>query len=321
MTDKSSVASLERLRPATGAASADWPLTVVVVSEFEASEEKSWRNELRLLEALAGQDIEVPFNVLIVESETQKQSPPPPGLFELFPATRLVYCPADHSAAMKNFAVGLCGAPLIALIESDVTPDPGWLRRLYARAISMPEYSVFTARTDYGLDTSWRRVCSLLDRSFDDYGRSCESRHISSHAALYRASVLKDFPFPEGSPFVASRRRDIAIRKAGHRCFFEYDSVCRHDLGGFGFVMDFRRNGGHSSMMMNAHRSWRHIPRKLFNVMRSDVGSLLRVGRRYLRWRDLPLYAAMFLWARVPETIGMIDALKGADRVPGSSHR
>ncbi len=305
-----------KVKPAARA----WPLNVVVVSEYEASDVKTWRDELRVLNALAKQDIDVPFNIVMVESEANRETPPP-ELFALFPDLQLAYCPSDQSAAMKNFGVTMCDAPWIALIEADVVPDSGWLRRLYARAQAMPDYSIFTARTDYGLDTSWNRVCSLLDRSFDDYGESQESRHISGNAALYRASVLKEFPYPEGSPFVSARQRDIAIKKAGHRFFFEHESVSRHDLGGLDFAMDFRRNGGHSSMMMNADRSWKYIPKKLFNVMRSDVGSLLRVGPRYLRWYDLPLYAAMFAWIRIPETIGMIDALKGVEQVPDSAHR
>lgn len=305
-----------KVRPAVKAR----PLAVVVVSEYEASDVKTWRDERRALDALAKQDIDVPFNVVLVESEAHRETTPS-DLFALFPGLQLAYCPSDQSAAMKNFGAAMCDAPWVALIEADVVPDPGWLRRLYARAQAMPDYSIFTARTDYGFDTSWSRVCSLLDRSFDDYGRSQESRHISGNAALYRASVLKEFPYPEGSPFVSARQRDIAIKKAGHRAFFEHDSVSRHDLGGLDFAMDFRRNGGHSSMMVNVRRSWKYIPRKLFNIMRSDIGSLLRVGPNYLRWYDLPLYAAMFVWIRIPETIGMIDALKGVEQVPGSAHR
>ncbi len=223
---------------------------------------------------------------------------------------------------MKSYGAAQTDAPLIAIFEADAAPNPGWLRLLYQRAVEFPDYAVFTGRTTYGDETSWKRVLSLLDRSFDDYGRSCESRHISSNAALYRAQALRDFPYaPAPTPFVAARQRDAKIAEAGLRKYFDREAVTTHEVGGLGFVFLYRRNSAHASMTARHRKSWTAIPAELVLEMRSEVGSALRVGKDYLRWHDWPLWLAMFALIRIPEIIGMIDALKRVERIPGSAYR
>lgn len=320
MTDSDAPALQEAGSPGRVSAPA-WPLTVVVVSDFEAGEEKTWRDERRMVKALARQDIGVAFNVLFVESETNRSAPPPDLLAPLANA-RIVYAPAEESALLKNFGAAQTDAPLIAVFEADAAPNPGWLRLLYQRAMEFPEYATFSGRTSYGGETSWKRVLSLLDRSFDDYGRSRESRHISSNAALYRAQVLKDFPYaPAPTPFVAARQRDSLIARAGLRKYFDRDAASIHEIGGLGFAFLYRRNSAHASMTARYRKSWTAIPAELILEMRSEIGSAHRVGKDYLRWYDWPLWLVMFGLIRIPETIGMIDALKKVERIPGSAYR
>ncbi|MEQ8179303.1 MAG: hypothetical protein RIC52_05045 [Amphiplicatus sp.] len=297
------------------------PLTVVVVSDFEAGADKTWRDERRMVEALARQDIDIPFNVLFVESEANR-SEPPRDLLAPLASARIVYGPAEESALLKSFGASQTDAPLIAVFEADAAPNPCWLRLLYQRAAAHPEYSVFSGRTTYGDETSWKRVLSLLDRSFDDYGCACESRHISSNAALYRAQVLKDFPYaPAPTPFVAARQRDSKIAEAGLRKYFDREAVTTHEIGGLDFAFLYRRNSAHASMTARYSKSWASIPAELILEMRSEVGSALRVGKDYLRWYDWPLWLVMFGMIRIPEVIGMIDALKKVERIPGSAYR
>lgn len=313
-------------KPGTGVARLQPPnaaLSVVLVSEFQAGETRDWREERRMLEALARQDIGVDFDVILVESEAARGSQVPDDFARIMPAgVKVVYGPFDQSSPLKNFAVEHCNAALIAVLETDVTPDPGWLGRLYARALEAPDYDVFTARTNYGLDTMWRRVCSVLDRTFDDYGKSGPSHHISNHAALYRAAVLKRHPYPAApSPFVAARLRNAGIARDGHKVFFEHAAVTQHDIGGFDFIFDFRRNNGYAEIACSRKPGWMLIPRRLAARMYGEAGDILRVGWKYLRPLDWPLLAFMYFWVRIPETVGMIDALRGEARVPGSAHR
>lgn len=297
-------------------------LSVVLVSEFQAGETRDWREERRMLEALARQDIGIDFDVILVESEAARGSQIPDDLARIMPGLKVVYGPFDQSSPLKNFAITHCNSALIAVLETDVTPDPGWLGRLYRRAMQAPDFDVFTARTNYGLDTMWRRVCSVLDRTFDDCGKSGPSQHISNHAALYRAEVLKRYPYPAApSPFVAARLRNTDIAREGRKTFFEYDAVTQHDVGGFGFIFDFRRNNGYAEIACSKKPGWMLIPRRLAARMYGEAGDILRVGWRYLRPLDWPLLTFMYFWVRIPEAVGMIDALRGEARVPGSAHR
>lgn len=64
-------------------------LSVVIVSDFEPSRQKSWRNEITLLRALAKQDLSQPFEVIVVENQAHQVDVVPAELSETIQNTRL----------------------------------------------------------------------------------------------------------------------------------------------------------------------------------------------------------------------------------------
>jgi hypothetical protein len=231
-------------------------------------------------------------------------------LHDAFPGAQIVYFDSERSAQLKDYGVSLCTTEWVAVLEADAAPEPGWLRALLDAAAAHPDYDVFTGRTYYGADSSWKRALNVLDRSFDDPGSSRATCHISNNGALYRTDVLRRFPYPDaGSPFLSSRMRNHRIFQAGHRAYFERKALTRHAIGGLDFVMEFRRHTGFADMLSGGSPSLAKIPLHLAWRIRKELGSIVRVHRDYLYWYDWPLVLALFCFARVPETLGMLTAL------------
>lgn len=297
-------------------------LTVVVVSDFEPEKDKTWRDETGMVAALAQQTVETPFKLVLVESDRHRDAPPPPAMAASFPDLEIVYHPSEASATLKDFGVAGVTTPWVAVFEADASPEPDWLRLVTERAQTHPEFVIFSGRTHYGDETSWRRALNLIDRSFDDLGRDGPAWIVSNNGALYRTDVILQFPYPDaGTPFLSARMREQAIARAGHRCYFVRDAVTRHAVGGFGFLFDVHRNTGYSDVMMSKTRRWSLPAEVALYRFKTNVGQALRLGRDYLRWYDWPLWLLLLFVARVPEAIGALDAMRGAKTIPGSAYR
>lgn len=284
--------------------------SVVVVSDFEPGE-KTWKDEIGMARMLARQDIGQSFPLIIVESEAHRATPVPAELTATFPDVQVVYHASEASAELKDYGVSLCTTEWVAVLEADAAPDAGWLRALLEAAAAHPQYQVFSGRTHYGAETSWQRVLNLLDRSFDDPGRSGDTRHISNNGALYRTEVLRRFPYPSAqSPFLSSRLRNRQIFEAGHRAWFERGALTRHAIGGLGFVFEFRRHTGFSDIIVSGDPHLRRIPSCLLARVRYELGHIRRLHREYVRWYDWPLATALFCFIRFPEAAGMLTAVR-----------
>ncbi len=296
-------------------------LTVVVVSDYEASGEKTWEDEREALDALADQEVEGPIDVILVENAEARGSVPD-DLAERFPRVEVVFCDEARSAAMKDFGVRHANTELVAVMEADCVPDPGWLRVTTTALRERPEFAIVSGRTTYGDETSYRRCLTVLDRGFDDLGRAGETAHVSNNAALYRREVLAAFPYPDAhTPFLSSRLRREEMREAGHRFWFVPRAVTRHAIGGWDFLRDFRRNTGFADAAQWGAKSVLDVPRLLWSRRKSEARHCLRLGPRYLRWYDWPLLALLFLLAPVLEVPGILDAIRGRGGVPRSAYR
>ena len=301
---------------------AETSLSVVVVSDFEPASQKSWRDEIRLLRALAKQDLPQPFEVIVVESRVHRNEPAPPGMYKTVPNMRLEYCDANTSAAMKDHGVTLATGDWIAVIEADCTPEPDWLRLLLEAAIRNPEVDAVSGRTNYGEETSYKRVLNLLDRSFDDSGKSRECFSVSNNGAIYRATLLSAFPYQDAiTPFLSARLRNRKMKQCGHRFYFERAALIRHEVGGLSFIHDYRMNRGYTQMKIENEQSIRRIPARVTKNLVSDLRRYRRLARLYLRWWDWPLGALLIFWVRIPEAIGMYFAVRNAPALPGTAYR
>lgn len=296
-------------------------LSVIVVSDFEEAGRKSWRDERRILAALARQDVAQPVEVLLVENERHRVAVPT-DLTAICPGSRIVYSHETQSARLKDFGVSQATGDLVAVFEADCCPDSSWLRSLADVLGRRPDVAAVSGRTSYGDETMYRRCLSLIDRSFDDLGRAGVSGSVSNNAALYRRSLLLQFPYPPaGTPFVSARLRAEAMRRAGHVFFFEPAAVVRHALGGWGFVRDFRRHTGYADLVGHPTRGLRAIPSLLWRRRRREIGDCLRLGSTYLRWYDWPLTTALLATLPLLELPGMLDVLRERTTVAKTSYR
>jgi glycosyltransferase involved in cell wall biosynthesis len=296
-------------------------LSVIMVSDFEPGETKSWKDEQLLLESLAQQDIEEDFELILVESSVHRDEGVPEFFYDSFPNLKVVYFDSEQSAKLKDYGVSLSSGEYIAVIESDCQPSPNWLRMLL-KAVRENAWAISSALCIYGEATSYQRVMSLLDRSWRDLGQSGEAEGISNNGAMYQRKVLEEYPYPDAvTPFLSAQERNTRILKAGYHPYFEREATMIHALGGWDFLWDLHENKGHQIMASSKQQSFRSIPKLLLRKTRKDLGNCRRLGKDYLKWYDWPLYVVLLLSLLLPKFVGMTHALAKVNRIPKTAYR
>jgi len=296
-------------------------LSVVVVSDYEERAEKTWNTERQILKALADQEIAEPFAVVLVENSRASDSFPD-DLYQIFPRLSIVFGDESQSAKLKDRGVMHCQGEWVAVFEADCLPNRQWLRVLSDVLRQRPEISIAGGRTTYGNESMYRRCLGILDRSFDDLGHAGETIHVSNNGALYRRSVLQKFPYQEAvTPFQSTRIRMVQMRNAGIKFWFDPQAVMRHEIGGWDFVRDFRRNTGYVALASHSKQKSSEIPRLIWRSLAKACADCLRLGPQYLKWYDWPLLLLLLFLTRFPEIRGMQDALQGRDKIPNSAYR
>jgi hypothetical protein len=300
---------------------AAYPISIVVVSDYEAESEKTWKDEVRILRFLADQKIEDAFEVILVENTAAGNSVPE-ELYQIYPHLKIVFSNESQSAKLKDDGIKHSNADFIAVLEADCLPNAEWLNSLYSTLQRNEAFAIASGRTTYGDETMYHRCLSLLDRSFDNLGYSGETDHISNNGALYRRSILEKFPYPEAvSPFQSSRMRIRNFRQDGHKFYFEPKAVMRHAIGGIHFIKDFRRNTGYADMMEHSPRKVSEIPKLLWKRFKMEYSDCLRLGPQYLKWYDWPLLILLSVFVPFLGIPGMLDAVNERKNIPHSSYR
>ncbi|MGZ6792285.1 MAG: glycosyltransferase, partial [Mycobacteriales bacterium] len=85
------------------------------------------RSLARALAGLAAQDDPPPYRLVVVDNDPAPHDPP-----DLPPGARLVHEAVPGAAAARNRGIAETDTPLLAMLDDDVVPDPGWLRALAA---------------------------------------------------------------------------------------------------------------------------------------------------------------------------------------------
>lgn len=296
--------------------------SVVVASDYEESEEKTWEIERKILTALANQDFEEPFEIILVDYKIYQESLPK-DLGDILPNLKIIFSNDAESAKRKDYGVKFSTSELVAVLEADCVPSQSWLRILVEDLRTLPDMVAVSGRTTYGDDSIYKRALSLIDRSFDDLGKSGKTQFISNNGALYRRHILEEFPYPEAiTPFLSSRIRNQSILDAGHQFYFDPRVSMQHAVGGWEFIKDVRRNTGYSDMMeLTEAPNFSEIPRLLIKRQKFEWSLYKRLGRKRLKWYDWPLAIALLFVARACEIPGMIDAVKGVHTLPNTAYR
>jgi hypothetical protein len=287
-------------------------LSVIIVSDYGNSAERSWADERNILHALALQDIGQPFEVLLAENETMRDKLPA-DLSGIVPDLKAVFFNSNRSSVLVNHAVSGTTGKLVALMEADCIPDPGWLRKLVNTMNNNPEISVVSGKTIYGSSTCIERCLSLLHRGFSDLGYSGFTEHISNNGALYRREVLEQFPS-------CWMRKNLMQRK-GHLLYYERSAEMIHALEGWRFVLDLHRNRGYTAMMMDGEPDISKIPALLIKSMKMELSCVARLGRTYLKYYDIVPMLILSIILPFLDIPGMLDAINARDQIPGTVYR
>ncbi|MEM7348010.1 MAG: glycosyltransferase family A protein [Chloroflexota bacterium] len=300
----------------------EFKVSVVIVSDYEASAVKSWKVEERMLKAFAAQTFDEPFEVLLIDNE-QYQENVPTHLYDIIPNLKIVFSNETQSAHLKDYGVKLSSGALVAVLEADAPPCEKWLQTLVEALRLNPNVAVTTGRTSYGNENTYKRVLNLLDRSFDDLGKPGITPYISNNGAVYRREILEQFPYPDAAtPFLSSRLRNWVIREAGHKFYFHPDAVTFHEIGGWGFIVDVRRNMGYSDMNTFANEiSYSAIPGLMKRRIKKELSYCKRLGKQYLRQWDWPLFIILAPIIPFLEVPGMLDAIHKKKEIPNTAYR
>ncbi len=222
------------------------PTVTVVIVNFNGG-----RHVLRCLACLAAQT-RLPERVVLIDNASSDGSLAACRTLvgddeRLAPRTRIE--PADGNlgfAAGGNRGFALAETDLVALLNPDAFPEPGWLEALVAAAIAHPEAAAFGSRQMLagqegvldGIGDRWH-LSGLTWRA--GHGRplgpgDLEPREIFSPcaaAALYRRSVVLDVGGFDEDYFCYGEDVDLGfrLRLAGQRARFVPEAVVAH-LGG-----------------------------------------------------------------------------------------
>lgn len=297
-------------------------LSVVVVSDYAAGEAPA-RDDLRsTLGALAAQRSGASVEVIVCEDERVARELPP-GLLELCPGTRLLSVPATGSYALKNAAARAARAPVVAILDADCRPLPGWVDAVLEAFRREPAIDAVSGRTDYGGATAARRIFALLTRAYLDPGGRGPTRFVSNNNAAWQRARLVAHPLPEHLGPFAARAQSEAARRAGARFGFEPAMRATHTFEGLAMEVDIRRNIGFGTIATRladralpyawlTHAGRVSIPVFVAGKCLATWGDCLRAFRAYgVRLHELPLALALAPVLHAIEAAGMWAAFAG----------
>jgi hypothetical protein len=292
------------------------PLSLIVVSDYLTADGDA---ELRCsLRAYARDPRGVPAEILIMlpsghASKIEAELAGKPAY--LCPSVIVVTHDSDESSQLKDAALSYCRHDLVAVVEADCLPRPGWLATLYEAFENNPQLGAVSGRTSYGEDSMMKRVMSLLDRGFiERRNRHGQVIHASNNGALYRRRVLERYRFEaDHGPFVSSHLRQHAMLRGAVAMEVAARAVSIHAYEGLGFIWDVRRNKGYQFARMllrtKPYRSRLGLAlRAVATSFKENRQTAQAVGQEFCRWTDWPLFWAMMLLVRIPEFTGALAA-------------
>jgi Glycosyl transferase family 2 len=296
-------------------------VSVVLASDYDGGGAKGRAHVRATLRALAGQDFGEPFRILFVESDAFASDSA--GLAGEVPGVDAVFVPVRGSYELKNAGVAAAATNLVALLDADCTPGPGWLRALVAAMRRHPEAAAVSGRTVYDGHGLVERALAVLTRGYLDPGGAGPTRFLSNNNCCVRRDVFLACPLPtNGGPF-AARMQSEAMRRRGARLWFTPDAVVVHEFEGWPMERDIRRNIGYGTIRIReldpampfawmARLGPVSIP--LFVGARTidSWWDCLRAGRQYgLRGYELPAAFALAVVVHLLEIGGMRSAFRG----------
>lgn len=286
------------------------PISLIVVSDYLSDDGDG---ELRQsLQAYLHDRAGVPAEIIVILPAGSTFSY---GVDAGEPSVVIVTHDSDESSQLKDAALPYCHHQLIAVVEADCLPQPGWMATLHKALDENPAVAAVSGRTSYGNGSMMKRVMSLLDRGFIE----CRDRHgkvihVSSNGAIYRRALLERYRFQPGQgPFVSAHIRQDAMNEDDVALAVDPRAVSIHAYEGLGFIWDVRRNKGYQFALMKLRK---RSDRSRMGLAVSAVMASFRenrrtidaVGDQFCYAADWPLLWLMMLAVRVPEFVGALAA-------------
>ena len=297
-------------------------LSVIVVSDYAAGEEKSWEDLRRALRAWADQDGRPAEEFILVES-SRFHDRIPSDVLGTVPNMRVLYIDAESSYELKNRGVEAATGDWLAIVDADCIPQRSWLRALRATLAQHADVAAVSAKTMYPGRSCMERVLGLLSRSYLDPGRRGSTRFISGNAACFRREVYRRHPLPIGMGAFASRIQSEAFLRDNATLLFDPELVVIHDFEGWPMERDIRRNHGYGTVISRLHdhrlpyaRLVRAgliaIPLIVAGKTLNSMRDCLRCFRQYnVKTYELPLAFALIMVTHLLEIPGMLSAYRG----------
>lgn len=297
-------------------------LSVVVVSDYAAGEDKSWEDLRRALRAWADQVGRPADEYILVESSRFKDRIPA-DVLQCMPGIAVHFFDEASSYELKNRAVEVATGEWLAIVDADCVPERSWLQVARAAIGEYPKCAAISARTLYRGRSRTERLLGLLSRSYLDPGRRGETRFISGNAACMRREDYLRHPLPVGLGAFASRIQSEALLRDGATLHFEPALVVFHEFEGWAMERDIRRNHGYSTVITRLRDD--RLPHA--GLVRSGVAviPLIVIGKTFDSFRDcfrcfrsygvrlweLPLALSLSVALHFAEIPGMLAAYRG----------
>jgi hypothetical protein len=297
-------------------------ISVVIVSDYAGGTTEA-RDDLReCLEALARQDFDEPAEFLLCEWEGYRDTIPA-WLAQSLPSLRLVFAGARTSFELKNAGVQCARAPLVAILDSDCVPAPGWLRAAVETFRAHPEAAGVGGRTLSPGRSRLERMAALAGRSVGDEGDAAETCHLSLYNAAFRRDAYLRHPLSMEGGCCGHRLLTEAIRRSEGRLQFQPAMQAVHASMSWAREKEVRREMGLAIVATRLAD-----PRQPYAwLMRLRQGSIpiIVIGKTLLtawrccmryrhygvRWYEVPAAMVVGLVRHILEVPGMFLAFRG----------
>ena len=263
---------------------ADKPsMSIILVSDYAAGDDKGWDDLRHVLAALARQDYDGPVECILSENDALAGAIPA-DLTAILPSLRVVTSPNAGSYALKNYGVTQARADIVVILDADCSPARDWMTNIVAAFARHPDAAAISGRTTYEGRTLLERTLALLSRSYLDTVQEGPARFISNNNAAWKRSVYVKHPLPtDAGPFAARMQSESVLRDGGQ---LRFDPAIRvvHEFEGWHMEVDIRRNTGFGTVITRL-RDPRLPYNRLIRMGRVAIPAIV-FGKTWNAWGD-----------------------------------
>jgi glycosyltransferase involved in cell wall biosynthesis len=186
--------------------------------------------------------------ILVIDGEIDE--PDVQELRRRYPAVNIVWSPVSNYLAAKNAGAAVAAGDVIAFLDSDCAPSPGWLEALVDRFA--PGVAAVGGRSRYTDNLLAARTFSIPDFSYALAEEGGVASGFNIHNVAFRREVLLSHPFEErirrdGGCYLLFHQ----LRAEGATILHEPRATVEHgfDMRGLGFVHKHFKRGFDGAMV------------------------------------------------------------------------